>query len=83
MRPGITSIEECANIMKKILSNTEPRNFSWLKVNEIAGCAAPRDLYELQWLKNQGIQHILCLSRVSPIRLRTNPLFVYQISIIA
>ena len=47
---------------------TEPRNFSWIKVNEIAGCAAPTKLSEFQWLKNQGIQHILCLSRVTLIR---------------
>ena len=49
---------------------TEPRNFSWIKVNEIAGCAAPTKLSEFQWLKNQGIQHILCLSRVKLLRFK-------------
>ena len=43
----------------------EPRYFSWIKVNEIAGCNHPKSNAELQWLKNQDIKHILCLSKVS------------------
>ena len=42
----------------------EPRYFSWIKVNEIAGCSYPKSNAELQWLKNQDIKHILCLSKV-------------------
>ena len=49
-----------------------PSNFSWLIVNEIAGCGFPRQVSEFQWLKIQGIKHILCLERVA----RINPIYV-------
>ena len=40
-----------------------PKNFSWLIVNEIAGCAMINSEFELLWLKNIGIKHILCLNK--------------------
>ena len=39
-----------------------PKNFSWLIVNEIAGCGMINSEFELLWLKNIGIKHILCLN---------------------
>ena len=44
-------------------SKNSPWNFSWFKENEIAASAAPEDSKELNWLKKQGIKHILCLDR--------------------
>ena len=40
-----------------------PKNFSWLIVNDIAGCAMINSEFELLWLKNIGIKHILCLNK--------------------
>ena len=37
--------------------------FSWFKENEIAASGAPEDTKELNWLKEQGIKHILCLDK--------------------
>ena len=42
----------------------EPYNFSWFIVNEVAACAYPKYLGEVEWLTKQGIKHILCLSEV-------------------
>ena len=39
-----------------------PRNFSWIIVNEIAGCANIDSEWEYLWLKEQGIKHILSLN---------------------
>ena len=44
-------------------SKNSPWNFSWFKENEIAGSGAPEDSKELNWLKEQGIKHILCLDK--------------------
>ena len=44
-------------------SKNSPWNFSWIKENEIAGSGAPEDSKELNWLKEQGIKHILCLDK--------------------
>ena len=49
---------------QKYQDNVGPRYFSWLRVNEIAGSSRPSTVGETQWLKNQGIQHILTLSNV-------------------
>ena len=40
-----------------------PKNFSWLIVNEIAGCGMINSEFELLWLKDIGIKHILCLNK--------------------
>ncbi len=47
------------------MSEHAPSNFSWLFVNEVAGCARPWSSFELRWLCQQGIKHILCLSQVN------------------
>ena len=39
-----------------------PPNFSWVIVNEIAGCAKIVSELEYLWLKEQGIKHILSLN---------------------
>ena len=39
-----------------------PHNFSWVIVNEIAGCADIQSEWEYLWLKEQGIKHILSLN---------------------
>ena len=38
--------------------------FSWFKNNEIAASGGPKDTRQLNWLKDQGIKHILCLDQL-------------------
>ena len=44
------------------MSEQAPPNISWLVEKEVAGCARPWASFELRWMKDQGIKHILCLS---------------------
>ena len=39
------------------------RHYLTFKGNEIAASGAPEDTKELNWLKEQGIKHILCLDK--------------------
>jgi len=43
-----------------------PRNFSWLRVNSIAGCACPSSEMELRALVGMGIKYLVTLSTDSP-----------------
>ena len=54
----LKSLRHC-NIWLKNLS----RHYLTFKGNEIAVSGAPEDTKELNWLKEQGIKHILCLDK--------------------
>lgn len=57
-------LQDSRGVKTKMDQDSEPRYFSWLIVNEIAGCSHPANDKQLRWLQKQGITRILCLSKV-------------------
>ncbi|GIW81916.1 MAG: hypothetical protein KatS3mg105_3723 [Gemmatales bacterium] len=43
-----------------------PQNFSWIEKPLLAACGRPRELEELQWLREQGIDILLSLTETPP-----------------
>jgi atypical dual specificity phosphatase len=49
-----------------------PEGFSWIDKPRLAALAQPESLEQLQWLKDQGIDLLLCLTEEPPCRRDVN-----------
>jgi len=45
----------------------KPTNFSWLIEGRLAGSARPENEGQLRWLRNKGIEAIVCLNKERPL----------------
>lgn len=48
-------------------SSFEPANFSWVIEGKLAGGARPESEEQLRWLKEEGVQVIVCLNMERPL----------------
>src|ERR1051325_6200564 len=58
-----------------------PEGFSWIDKPHLAAMAAPRSLEEYQWLRQQGIQLVICLAEDSPPRTWINEAGLFSMHI--